>query len=1162
MYVSLHAHSIFSALDGHALIKDYVATIKAQGHTHAALTDHGTMAGIPSFVDECIKQGIAPIIGMEAYVEPVNATLRNIDHDHQYHLTMLAMNAEGYQNLMALSTYANGVGFYRKPRVDHNMLTKHNAGLIILSGCTSSELASTVTGKGRKDVDLIKTRKDIIEFYKETFKDRYFLEWQNHGPEYEDQHKLNELLYSLSASTGLKSVATNDSHYCLPEESFAQKLLLGVKMRKSPEDIDLGSIHTYVRTNREMVDAFGDSNLLRNTLAIASMVESYPLGTRTPKLAQSPLECEGETPTQTLSRMVIDGLHRRLGEIPASYKERFDIEIDVIEKLSVELGADFSRYILMIADICQFCLRESIRFGPRGSAAGSLICWALQISEPDPIKDGLYFERFLNPFRVEMPDVDLDFADDRRHEVFEYIKNTYGEENVAKIGTYSLIGTKQAIQDAAASIQHEFRLSEQHGKIIGGHLWHAEQINNLIPHDPRPGGIPLHELREEKSGIGKPLDDWISGSSEDSRLANKVVDRALMLEGRMRGDGMHAAGVVISNTPIHTLVPLAFTNDARKGLDTTIPFRTQYEMEYMEKLGLLKVDILGLKTLSILDRTLGLINKDCDEFIPAVDPWNIPWDDEPTWELIRSGKNLSLFQIGAEGLGGACFQLQPRNINDLALTVAVYRPGPMQNFSTIVERKNHGAPIESIHPSIDHIMLDTYGFPIYQEQIMEIAKVFAGYTLGEADLLRKAIGKKLRDKMAEERTKFMAGARRNGHSEEDGSYLWGFIGPFADYSFNKAHAICYAYVAYQTAYLKCHYPQAFYTSALTVESTTGGKETPQMRVGALIREARSVIPVFPPSIQKPCVLFEAEGDGIRYGLSCIKDVGLVDAESITKARADGGSFKSVADVLERTRAKRTSLETLIKVGAMDDILHYNRKTMTEKFEHIGPRGGRKTTTTIGLMLDQRSKNNPLDYTPQYVPEYTVSEKLAFEQDHLGMFITAFPDHDMDTTSIKEIRDNLDEYDGRSVLMMGVLTQVRHTVAKKSGQTMGYAKLLDESDNGWDLIIFHRTYETIKHLLTEGKFVYISGTIKGEVGNYKMFVDSVTEIVTQSDEVFEVDLNDVVHTITSKGTDAINELAQIFELAELYPGQVKLTVEFGTTREEMMVSESVIARLKI
>ena len=1147
IYSSLHSHTIFSTLDGHSTIKDYVKKVASLGHTSAAITDHGTMAGIPDFIYECNKAGIKPIFGMEAYVEPLDATRRDEEHKATHHLTLLARNLEGYKNLMKMSTFSSSVGFYRKPRVDWKTLEAHKEGIIVLSGCTSAELAHAVL-----DSDTAK-QDSIVDFYRSVFPKQYYLEYQYHGQDYQEQLLLNAALDEIQKRTGLSQVATNDSHFCNADDWESQKLLVGIKTHQKLEEVTLGSRFTYVRSNEEMAATF-DPHLLKNTLEIADSVEIYKIGDAQPKLPISPLEVIGESPTDTLIRLTKAGLKYRLGDsIPQNYLDRFDLEIGVIRRLSIQLGADFSRYLLMIADITNFCRESRIRFGPRGSAAGSLVCWALRISEPDPIKDELYFERFLNPFRVELPDVDLDFADDRREEVFGYLRDIYGEENVAKIGTYSMIGPKQAIKDAAKSMSNV---------LTSSYLTTSAHLISLIPDDPRPSGIPLHKVMGDPEGKGKSMMEYIA----DKPDVAKLVSNALAIEGRARGNGMHAAGVIVCNEPVVDILPLMWTKEARDNPQgSMIKFQTQYEMMHLEKLGLLKVDILGLKTLTVLDKTLELIKQSTNL---TIDPWSINWNDKKTWDLIKSGKLLSLFQIGAEGLSLACNQLQPDTIEDLSLTIAVYRPGPMKSFKEIVARK-FGKPIESIHPAIDSILSNTYGFPIYQEQIMEMARTFAGYSLGEADLLRKAMGKKIREKMAEEYPKFVKGSLANGHTEEEANTIWEFILPNADYCFNKAHSLCYAYVGYQTAYLKANYPQEFYTAALIVETTTGSaSETPQQRIGKIIREGRSVVQILPPDINHPAVTFEMEGKAIRYGLSSIKNVGIKDAIQITDRFKSGGKFTGIGDLVTRcSSVRRSSFETLALVGAMPSCS--NRATLTSPIVINGPRGGRTETTNIGILVTERAKARTDGIQTigekdlELVPEYDNVRLLFEEQSHLGMFNTGLPEVLTPYKTISEVRElnegGVSNYEGQNIVMMGVISSIQHKVTKKTNQTMGYAQLLDESDSGWDLVIFHKNYEKImkehSSLLVEGKLLHVSGKIVTEIdtGKPKMFLDNLWEV-----DLPDVKPTTVIPTIKDSieiyDPMALQQLVRLYKLCKDHTGTLSFTIIYKGYKDIVGVSE--------
>lgn len=1031
MYANLHAHTIYSVLDGHARVDDYVAHVKQLGHTHAAITDHGTLAGVPAFVQACAKHDLTPIVGCELYVSPAGRA-DNVRPNH--HLTVLAINQTGYRNLLQLASRASLEGFYYKPRVDHELLAAHHEGLVVLSGCISGELGGAVLGGDDRHVT------EVVGFYRDVFGDRYFFEVMDHG-DFAEQRTLNQAIARLHRQTRIPVVATNDSHFCAARDYAAQQMLINVRIK----DRELGSPYCYVRDNREMATLF-EPSMLTTSLAIASMVERYPLGSRVPRLPMTPYELGGQDAYAVLVQLCDAGLRQR-NAVEYTYTQRLESELEVIRHLSTQLGADFSRYLLMIADIVDFCRNSGIRFGPRGSAAGSLICWALGISEPDPIQHGLVFERFLNPHRVEMPDIDLDFADDRREEVFAYIQRVYGAANVGRIGTFAAIGAKQALRDAARELKENY--ADAYDVV--------DAMLKAIPDDPRPGGIPLREL----------IDDQRSESIMALALkepGKSILETALQLEGRLRGEGMHAAGVVIADRPLIELVPMQRTRDT----GSAIAMQTQYEMQHLEALGLLKVDILGLKTLSTLDATLARIN--ANTFFEPIDPWYIPWNDAATWQLIQSGQTLACFQIGSEGLGKACQALKPDTLNDLALTIAVYRPGPLQNFDSIVARKHGREPIASIDPAIDGLLAETYGFPVYQEQVMEIARTFAGYSLGEADLLRKAMGKKIREKMAEEHVRFIAGAEARGHSRERAEAVWDYLLPFANYGFNKSHAVCYAYVAYQTAYLKATFPLAFYAAAMTVEAGTGGADTGQQRIGQLIREAsRRGIGVLPPSIEHVSRDFAVDQGRLRYGFAAIKDV--ADAD-IDKLLAHPGPYSGLEDFLAKTRISLKSAETLAAIGA---IAWHTRRSLVERQPVSGPRGGSKQMSLTGWT------KTPYGTQPPELPEWPAVECLKREVTHLGMFTTPLPPPHLETTMIHELKND-PRNDRTWHTLRAVIIKTGTGVFKKSGQTFGKATVLDEAGEELELMIYPEQYQqpAIRDALVVGTIVFIHGEYRNSI----------------------------------------------------------------------------------
>jgi DNA-directed DNA polymerase III PolC len=762
-YVNLHVHTEFSLLDGHGLTTDLAKRAAALGHTHLAMTDHGTMAGAAKFHAACTKAGVVPIVGLEAYVAPSGRHVRDSKNREQLHLTLVAINAVGYRNLSILATHGGTDGFYYKPRIDHEVLAQHNEGIVCLSGCIAGELAQAILA--RDDARVTQT----LDFYSSAFPGRYFLEFQNHGNLIPDQTIVNRELYQLAQKYGLPGVGTNDCHFCMRTDYEAQKLLTAINSgQKQGSSVIFSSPYNFLRSNEEMRLAFGDSPLLRNSLEIASWVEPYTLGDSAPKLPVSPAEIGGIAPSRALIRRCEEGLKRRLkGTIPPEYRARLDRELDVIAAMSQKLGVPFERYILSVMAITDFCRQKGIWFGPRGSAAGSIVCWAIGISELDPLRDGLLFERFLNEDRVELPDIDIDIADNRRDEVMRFILEQYGVDRVAKIGTYTAIGAKMAIRDGGRAISHSLR---------GNYLELTTKLSSLVPHDARVGGIPLDELLAAEGPFTREVDD-------NPEMA-KIVEAAKMIAGRLRQESTNAAGVVICDRPIIELTPLNRVRDPEKAI---VKVQTSFEKEYLEELGILKMDVLGLSTLAVLEETIRSIERASGQ---VLDPWAFPVDDKETWWTIHQGHTMALFQLGSKGMTRLIKEFRPADIGELALVIAFFRPGPMQSLEEIVRRKNGESPAIAPHPRLQGILQDTYGIPVFQEQVMEIMREVAGFSLSKADIVRKAMGKKKRELMATFEVEVRTNGLTRGFTEEDLAVIWDFILPFADYGFNKcAHSL-------------------------------------------------------------------------------------------------------------------------------------------------------------------------------------------------------------------------------------------------------------------------------------------------------------------------------------------------------------------------------------
>lgn len=1133
MYINLHVHSEFSMLDGHGLCRELAQTAAALGHTHLALTDHGSLAGAPVFTQACRGAGLTPILGLEAYVAPSGLQVRKSHAREQFHLTLLAINAEGYHNLIRMATIASTEGFYYKPRLDWDVLQRYNAGIVCLSGCLASELSRAILNNDTALQDR------IVEFYSATFKDRYFLEFQNHGALIPEQRLVNQGLFRLGLRFGLPGVATNDCHFCREEEYDSQKLLTAINSgQKRDAGTILSSPYNYLRPNNQMERAFGDSALLWNTREIASWVESYSLGTPFPKLPVAPQEIPGDNPDQLLARLAEEGLRARL-DPPATYISRLRHELEVIQQMGARLGAPFGRYMLNVAAITDFCRNRGIRFGPRGSAAGSIVCWALGISEPDPIKEGLLFERFLNSERIELPDIDIDIADERRDEVMQFIQETYGDERVAKVGTYSVIGAKMALRDAAKAISHDLSVP---------YLEISTRLANLIPHDTRPGGMPLDEaLAADPSPLALE-----SGSNPD---ALRVIEAAKQIAGRLRNESTNAAGVVICDRALTELVPLTRVKDPGKA---SIKVQTAYEKEHLEELGILKMDILGLSTLSVIDDTLTSIKAATGE---ELDPWRFPIDDPLTWETIWAGHTMALFQLGSAGMTRLIREFKPSDIGELALVIAFFRPGPMQSLQEIVRRKTGVSPADPPHPRLQTILAPTYGIPVYQEQVMAIMQEVAGFSLAKADLVRKAMGKKKRDLMATFETEYRLGGQQRGFSPDELTMIWEFIKPFADYGFNKAHAVSYAYLAYQSAYLKTRYPQHFYAAALTVEARGGSKdhETPQMRVGTLVLEARRRgVRVLPPHVNYSQPDFTPQGtDSVRYGLAAIKGVGRPDATAISRR----APYESLTDLMINAAPKRPALENLIRVGALpwgsraallDVVPQAMELTRAKKATSLQP-----TLFSLTDLVTTKSLIIPP------LPELPRAELLAEEQERLGMFTSPLPLLDIGANAtIGQLGDLI----GEQTTTYGVISTTRE-ITTKAGDRMAFVSLTDGTAT-IEVVVFPRLFAERKDDLKEGRLLVVIGRIEARLDTISLLADrcfvpeldsSQLEAITPLvQELTEVKLCLSPAIVTPE--EAVNRLRQALEIIAAQPGDIVAEIGYGRATERHQINEKVAHRL--
>ena len=1073
-FVHLHAHSHYSLLDGLGKVSDMVNHVKSQGMDALALTDHGVLYGAIDFYETAKEAGIKPIIGYEAYVARGSRLSKTAEDTNPYHLILLAKNKTGYQNLLKLVTEAHLTGFYYKPRIDWELLEQHHEGLICTSACLASETSQAIL---RGDTN---GAKETARRYAELFGEgNYYLELQHH-PNIPEQAQVNEELKKMAAELHLPLVATNDAHYVAPTDAEAQDVLLCIQTGKQLSDTDrmnMTSEDFSLKSPQEMYEAFADTpEAVENTVKIAEQcsLELDLGGMILPKFTVP----EGfSTEADYLRRLVYAGMVDRYGtagaslDLPAgSSSERYTEELhrhglsqEMIDRLDYEMGViekmGYESYFLIVADFVNWAKQQGIVVGPgRGSAAGSIVAYVLRITNLDPLEFGLLFERFLNPDRISMPDIDLDFADDRRQEVIEYVANKYGKDHVAQIITFGTLGAKAAVRDT--------------GRVMGMLYGRVDEVCKLIPGKP---GTKLVDVRKQSD---------IAALERDDGQVKRLLELAQRLEGSNRHASTHAAGVVISDAPLVTYVPLQYaTRD-----DSSVV--TQYSMFPIERVGLLKMDFLGLANLTILRTAVEIV---AAVYGDTIDIDALPLDDAKTYELLADAQTHGVFQLESDGMRRYIRELRPNRFEDIVAMVALYRPGPMQFIDSFIKRKHGVEPVKYIHPKVENSLAETYGIMVYQEQVMQISKDVAGFTGGEADTLRKAVGKKIASLMAKMRPKFVEGVVQNGESRQLGETLFDQFEAFANYGFNKAHAACYALIAYQTAYLKAHYPSAFMAALLTSEQENLDKLT------AAINDAEALgIEVLPPDVNESFADFAVAPDkrNIRFGLNAIKNVGRNTVEGIIASRKADGPFTSITNFLKRLpdgSANRKSLESLIKAGALDSLA--DRGQMLAGLEAMARfsamRAAESRTGQVSLFGEGESIDPDLDLPPGGTVD--TRQKLEWERELLGMYVS---EHPLDSqgellegytpkTTVEGLQD------GATVDCAGIVTIAKKITTRK-GDPMAFVTLEDTTGQ-LEIIVFPKLYNTSLPLLTPGILIAVTGKVSRKDGEVKVLADTLLRL---------------------------------------------------------------------
>jgi len=1060
-FVHLHVHSEYSLLDGFSNIKKLVERAKQLEMPALALTDHGTMFGVIEFYNQAKKAGIKPIIGVEAYMAARDMRSREAQLDKKSsHLLLLAENQQGYQNLLQLASAAQLNGFYYYPRVDHDLLAKYAQGLICTSGCMSAEVPRMIS-----DGNLEGARKQLDWYYDVFGKDRFFLELQDHN--IPDLEQINRHLIQLGKRYEAQFVATNDVHYINPEDAKFQDILLAIQtgtLLGDPNRMRMTDGSYYLRTPQEMATLFAEvPQALSNTLLIAERC-NVDLGFKGYHLPNFEVP-DGFTADGYLRGLCVDGLKRRYGARANDpmIQQRLDYELGVIHQMG------FDTYFLIVWDLCNYARQQGIWYNARGSAAGSIVAYTLDITLVDPIEHGLIFERFLNPGRISMPDIDLDFRDDRRAEMLEYTARKYGDDKVAQIITFGTLGARAAIRDV--------------GRVMDIPLADVDRVAKLVPNIPGKS-VLLKQAIEEVPDLHQAY--------ESADYIKELIDTAASMEGVVRNAGTHAAGVIITDRPMVEYIPL-HRPTGNTAAESPVKTVTQFEMNIVDSLGLLKVDFLGLATLTIMAKACDFIQQ---RHGISLNLGNIPTDDAETYELLGRGETAGVFQVEGSGMRRWLMEMKPKELKHVVAMVALFRPGPMDFIPGYIRRMHGEEPVEYKHPWLEEIFKETYGYPVYQEQLMFAVMKLAGYSAPEADDLRKAISKKMKDKLDAHRQKFIDGAKNNEISQETARAIFDEWEEFARYGFNKSHAVDYAVIAVQTAYLKLHYKVEYMTALLSVSKNDTSK------VALYAADARRLgAPVEPPNINSSEWDFAIEDceNGaavIRFGLGAVKNVGQNAVETILKAR-QGGTFKNVNDFVRRVDLRlvgRRALECLIKVGALDDF--GNRISLLDSIDRmIAISTSHFRAAEAGQMSFFGASTGVTEEIPLPPVRNEISKReiLNWEKELIGQYVT---DHPLNPV-MADLEDVVTHYSGQLseaghqevVRVAGIITRIRSHVTK-SGKSMAFASM-EDLQGTIELVLFPRTWERFAEVVQVDKIVLVDGKVDAGSGDPKVLVDQVS-----------------------------------------------------------------------
>ena len=1063
-FVHLHLHTHYSLLDATIGIPDLARQVASMGMPAVAVTDHGNIFGAFQFHRAALEAGIRPVIGCEVYVapgdhrdrDPVPGRRKPYDH-----LVLLAENDRGYGNLRRLVSEAYLEGFYHKPRISKKILAEHADGLIGLSACLSGEVARRLLGRDAKGA-----RAAADEYREILGKDQFFLEIQDHG--LADEEFVREGLVELSAASGIPLVATNDCHFHHREDTFAHRVLIGIGLNRDLEDLQQSYAYNaefYVKSPQEMYQLFEDyPGACERTAEIAARCH-VRFDTDTLHLPKFSVP-DGSNLEAFLAERAQEGLEIRLRKDEGrrhsneEYFERLEGELDIIRKMG------FPGYFLVVWDFIRHAREKGIPVGPgRGSAAGSLVSYALRITDVDPLEFDLLFERFLNPDRVSLPDIDIDFCQRRRDEVIEYTRGLYGDDSVSQIATFNILKAKSAVRDV--------------GRVMGMSFGDVDRIAKLIPDDLN---ITISQALQDSPQLRELVD-----GDEDVRL---LVETAKRLEGLARHCGVHAAGVVIAPEALVNLVPLLRTTHGEVS--------TQFDKDDVEALGLLKMDFLGLRTLTVIDDAVKSIRRSEN---PELDLENIPFDDSDVFKLFSAAETDGIFQFESAGMKEALRKVQPQSFLDIAALNALYRPGPMQFIDDFADRRHSRKAITYIFPELEEILGETHGIIVYQEQVMQIAVKIAGFSMAKADLLRKAMGKKQQEIINREGENFIKGAVANGHREDKARQLWNQIVPFAKYGFNKSHSVAYAHVAYLTAYLKTHYTAHFMAAMLTSEVANTDK------LGQYLVRCRQMdLAILPPDINASEAAFAVEAGGIRFGLTAVKGVGLSAVEPIIAAREREGQFTSLSHCLGSLPARavnQKALECLAKAGCFD-AFGITRKAILDNLDRLVDMTSREREQRElgqGFLFDD-TPSESLEEEMRGLGRAEKAERLAWERDVLGFYLTGHPLDAFGEQLERYTDSSVEELSGRfaggteHATVAGLVTGLKVMPIKKAGRNQGRRMAvfqLEDAVGSVRVVAFPDIFEAHERLLEDGAVVLVVASLKGEGDHVELMADEVVAL---------------------------------------------------------------------